>query len=133
MTSSTELWKGVDDIFPHFQNCAVTDFLVGDKEYLSKKCAINKIMKWYKRYPIVNDSEELDDIYTRSYLIRIIIFNYEKINIQTYPSFAIGKMAMYSPKVLEPFDHETSTVTKSMVLKWMLRNLDEYDLALIGY
>lgn len=123
---AVEIWKFVEKINPDLER-NIIEFLVGNEEYLIKKCASIKIQKWYLKFPrVINQIEDID---TKSYYVRILNIHYDDDFLYHYPNFARDKMRLYSSKIIERFE-ETSSRLK--VIKWIIKNLDINDMALVG-
>lgn len=104
-------------------------FMRGDPDFQKKKNATRKILRWYRKSPKVGQDE--DDVeYNMAYLIRTMLKVYDDDIMMRYPEFAFNKIRLYSSKEIEtPPRNPTKRI---QVIRWILANLDEEDMMLVG-
>ena len=102
----------------------IMEFINGTPEYIQKNKSSKKIQEWWKDQYL--DPNE----YSKKEYIRSMLRMYTKQMFLEFPQFAIWKMALYSGKVLQPVP--TELTKKSQSIKWVMDNLDEDDLLIIG-
>ena len=123
------MWQLIETKLPELSE-KVTEFLVGDKIFLNKKCAAYKIARWYKTFPNLN---YFDDNRSKSFFVRLMMREYTTEQILNYPIFARNKMRLYLSNFVPEFNPDNKPITKVSVVRWIVDNLDEPDLALVGF
>lgn len=104
----------------------IAEFLFGDKVFIKRKNAANRIARWWKKQ---DKLEDLDDIYNKNEMIRYLMFKTDDSIIFSYPEFAKNKLALYSFDVIEPIQENTK---KSHVRNWMLTKLNAQHIQIVG-
>lgn len=105
----------------------VATFLLGTRQHQQEKNSAIKIQRWWKSRKDLSWT----DLWDKQIHMRMISREYTDHEIFSFPEFAIGKMRLYTFKDIQlPIVNPTK---RSQVLKWIRINMDNSDLALIGF
>ena len=105
----------------------VATFLLGTREYQKEKNAAIKIQRWWKKRSELSWTDNWD----KQIHIRMISMYYSDEQLFSFPDYAVAKMRLYTFKDISvPVE---SFSKRSQVIKWARVNMNNSDLALIGF
>lgn len=99
----------------------VVEFLRGTPEHRKQKNAADKIARWYQKHKHIDE-------YTKSGMVRQIIWSYDDETLLNYPTFANSKMALYSPTRYPVREFNS----RSQVRNWIVEHMTVKDITLVG-
>lgn len=105
----------------------VATFLLGTRQYQQEKNSAIKIQRWWKKKRTL----EWTDSWDKQIHLRMISREYTDSQIFSFPEFAIGKMRLYTFKDIQLPTNKPNK--RSQVIRWIRINMDNSDLALVGF
>ena len=105
----------------------VATFLLGTRKYQKEKNAALKIQRWWNNKKTI----EWTDSWDKQIHIRMISLEYSNEQLFEFPELVVNKMRLYTFKNINL--PENKPTKRSEVLKWVRINMNNSDLALIGF
>lgn len=107
-----------------FEN--VVEFVTGGYEYRKRLNAVRKIQKWYRKYSSRDDNGDYD----KQIFLRQFVREYTLEMALIYPLLAKNKIALYMSDHIGELPQFTK---KSEVVSWVIENLNETQISLVGF